>query len=823
MIPDLQYALRQLARAPGFTLLVVVCLALGIGVNVATFGAIDALLLRPPSGLHDVASLRRLRVEMPPAPGQQIFFDPGFSTRDVEALRARRETFASLASFSAGASFVEGAGIAEKVEINVVGADYFAALGVRPALGRLIAGGEAGVTSQAPVAVASHAFWRRALGGDPAAVGRSLRVGGRVVTVIGVAPPGFGGTELQPAALFLPLGFGTVIGYDRRQLDDPAGSWLTLVTRLAPGVDPQRAGVVAATVLAGVDAAQPKSVHALSLEGPRLVRAAAMHEYWAAALGASSPIPVWLLGATAAVLVVVCANVANLLLLRAERRRREIATRLAVGASRGRVARQLFTEGIVLALLGGTLGVVVAVAGARLFRLVPSMPAIERIVDDRALWFGCGVTMLTTLAFALTPSVLATRGGSIALLRSGARGTARRRPLQAALLIVQFAAALAMLGVGGLFVRSLRNVDAIDVGFDAERTLVATVDWRAFGIAPGEAREALARAQERLRAVGGVEGATLAMLAPFSGASMSTLHVPVRTAPAGVSGVPGGMFFANVVDTAYFRTMGMPLVRGRGHLPLSGGTEREIVVSETFARRVFANADAIGRCVTRKEGDSTCLRIVGVVRDVRYLSVVKPPAPIFYGALDATKEEPTTLLVRLRADADDRAVRAGVGAVRATLTTVEPRIRFASVAPVADGMLRQALGPYRLAATAFTAFGALALLMAAVGLYGVIAYAVTQRTGEFGVRMALGARSADLRRLVIRQGARTALVGGVVGVVLAVAIGRALRSRLYGVEPLDPMSLLPVAALLALVTVVAAAIPARRAARVDPVVALRAE
>jgi predicted permease len=822
MIADLQYAVRQLARAPGFTLLVVVCLALGIGANVATFGAVDALLYRPPAGVHDPATLRRLRIEMPKTPGQQIFFNLGFSTPDVGALRARRETFASIAAYSEGRSFVDGGGFTGDADVTVVGPDYFGTLGVRPALGRLFAGAEASAGASAPVVVLGHAFWQRALGSDRSIVGRSLRVNGRPLTVVGVAAPGFGGTELQPAALFVPLGMGDLTGYAREQLQAPENKWLSAVARLAPGVDPRRAAAVAATVLKGVDAAQPRPVLGFEAKGGRSVQAPALHEYFAAGFG-TPPIPIWLLGATGAVLVVVCANVANLLLLRAERRRREIATRLAIGAARGRVARQLFAEGLALALLGGALGLAVAAAGARLFQLVPSMPPIEGLIDARAVLFGGAVTLLTTLGFALAPALLATRGGAGELLRSGSRATTRRAPLRAALLVVQFAVSLALLGAGGLFVRSLRNVNAVDVGFDARRTLAVKVDWRAFGITPPEARGALGRARERVRGRAGVEHASLAMLAPFSGASMASLHVPGRASLDELSGVPGGMFFTNTVDTAYFRTLGVPVVRGRVPLPTASKTEREIAISETFERRVFPGVDPIGRCVSSDDKGSDCLRIVGIVRDARFLSVTRPPAPIFYRVVGEDGEGASTLLVRLRPDADPARVREGAEAVRAALVAAEPRIRFASVAPVADGMLRSALAPYRLAATTFTAFGVLALLLAAVGLYGVVAYAVTQRTNEFGIRMALGARAVDVRRLVLRQGVRTALVGGAVGAGAAVAIGRALRSRLYGVDPLDPVSLLVVGALLATVTLVAAWLPARRASRVDPVVALRAE
>ena len=400
--------------------------------------------------------------------------------------------------------------------------------------------------------------------------------------------------------------------------------------------------------------------------------------------------------------------------------------------------------------------------------------------------------------------------------RSGVRGAARRAPLRATLLVVQFAASLALLGAGGLFVRSLRNAGAVDVGFDARRALAVQVDWQAFGIAPDDARAALVRALERLRGAPGVEAASLVMAPPFSGVMMTSLHVPGREPIGEASGGPGGLFFTNSVDSAFFRTMGIPLLRGRAHVHSVTGP-REIVVSETFARRIFPGADAVGQCLTRDKSDTTCMRIVGVARDAHFMSVTSDPAPYFYGAAGPASDEVAAMMVRARGD--DAAVRRTAEVVRAALVAAEPRIRFATVAPVAEGMLRQELASYRLAATTFTAFGALALLLAAVGLYGVIAYAVTQRTGEFGLRMALGARGADVRRLVLRQGARTALVGGALGAALAVGVGRALRSRLYGVEPLDPLSLLAVAALLAAVTVVASWLPAR----VDPVVALRAE
>jgi len=831
VLSDLRAAVRGLRRAPGFSSLVVLVLALGIGVNVATFGAVDALLFRPPAGVRDPDGARILSVHLPTRPGQRVFLNPGLSHTDALELRRRRDQFAALGVYTSAEVTRTDPSLAAvdpaRRQVRAVVADpaYFAALGVTPSRGRLFAADEGDHAGGADVVVVTDAFWRVALGENPAALGRPVYLNGRPYAVVGVLPPGFRGVDVQPADLFAPLAAAEGLTYYGKHARDPDTPWLTAVVRLVPGADARGAATAATGVIRALDAARPPPVPGVDAGTGREVHIAALADRFGGSLQRESPVPFWLLGATAAVLLVACANVANLLLVRAERRRREIATRAAVGAGRGRLARQAFAEGIVLAAAGGTLGLGLATLGARLFLLVPGMPALDHLVDGRAALFAVGVTALTTLAFALAPAAAAARAGDGAeLLRAGARQVARRAPLRTALLGIQFAASLALLGAGGLFLRSLRNVRAVDFGFDAERTLVAAVDWDAFRVSDADADRAIRRAAEELRHTPGVAGVSLAGVAPFQGALMAPLRVPGRADLNASSGVPGGMFFSNRVDSAYASVLGMRLARGRW---LAAGDDAEpgaVVVNETFARRAWPNADPVGRCVSLRTDADVCTRVAGVVRDAHLqFAPTSDVEPMFFQLRPDSTRGPARLLVRTRAGAPDAEVRRATAAVRAALRRADPRVGFASVAPASEAAFGITLAPYRLAAAAFTLFGALALALAAVGLYGVVAYAGAQRTGEFGVRMALGARGRDVAALVLGQGLRTVTLGGAVGAFGAVAVGRLLRAKLYGVGPLDPVSLAVTAAVLAGAALLAGWLPARRASRVDPASALRAD
>jgi predicted permease len=773
---------------------------------------------------------------MPPTPGQQIFFNLGYSLADVAAIRARRETFPQIASYTAGMATLTGAsapgvslassieGEPRKLHVTLTGPQYFEALGVRPVLGRFFTASEDSTFAETPIVVLSHRFWQTTFGGARNVLGTTVRLGGRPLTIVGVAPQGFGGVEIEPADLFLPLGMAPTVGYQRDFIQKPSMKWLHIAARLAPGADDRQAAVIATTVLRGVDAADSAPVLGFDAKRGREVRPAPLNAYFGADAMNTSPVPLWMLGATAAVLLVVCANVANLLVARAERRRREIATRMALGANSGRIVRQLLAEGLVLAGLGGALGVAIAMAGSRLILLLPEMPALERVVDARAALFALAATLITTIGFALAPAFQAARSDAGELLRAGVRGTARATPVRTALLAVQFAASLALLGVGALFVRSLQNVQAIDVGFDVRHSLVVSADWDAFAVSSKEAHALLQQVAERARALPAVSGAALVSLAPFSGVSMSTMHVPGRSDLSAISGVPGGMFFTNAVDSSYFRTLGIA-VRGRAF----DGRDHQygvgtVIVSETFAKRVWPAEDALGKCVQMELGPTApCATVIGVAKDVRFMSLTSKLAPIFYSPFARQTDGPTQLIVQLRPGTSAAAARQTIAAIRTTLTSLDARVAFAAVRPLGEATFRSVLAPYRVSAAAFTIFGGLALVLAAVGLYGVVAYAVTQRTGEFGLRVALGARARDVSALVVRQGLRLIAVGAGVGAIAAVGIGRLLRSRLYGVDAIDVPALGAVAAVLALVALVACWIPARRAARADPSVALRNE
>lgn len=831
MLADLRAAVRGLRRGPGFSLLVVLVFALGIGVNVAAFGAVDALLFRPPVGVRDPGAVRRIRADMPRAGGAQVAFNLGLSLADLDALAARRAVFAATAGYVTNDAVVgRGAG-ARKVAVTLATGDYFHTLGILPALGRLLMPADA-APAATPAVVATHAFWRATLGADPRVVGHTIVVNDHPVTLVGVAEPGFAGVELQPTDLIASLGVGASVGLPLDGIRDPSFKLFQSVVRLAPGVDPRRAAGVATAALRAVDAAGPHAVLGFDARRGRVMRADPLHDYFGGGFtSGQSPVPLWMLGATGAVLLAVCANVANLLLVRAERRRREIATRLAVGAAAGRIIRQLFVEGVVLAACGGLLGLALAAAAAPLLRFVPGLPASTRIVDTRAALFALGATVLTTVAFALAPAVAAARGDARVLLRAGARQTASSGHARAVLLGIQFAASLTLLGTGGLFVRSLRNVRAVNVGFDAERTLVAQVDENAFGLRKDDTRRLLERAAERLRRTPGVAGAALVGVAPFRGASMQQFTIPERPDAARVSELPGGLFYTDAVSPDYFRALGIRLLRGRVFVAGEGADSTRpppLVVSETFARRVWPDADAIGQCVhgesdshSAGDGPAHCARVVGVVSDVRFISAVDAAPPLIYSPLAAQRSGPVTLVVRVAPTVAGGTV-AFVPVVRAAVLAADPRVPFADVAPLATGsLLAAAFEPYRVSAAAFTLFGALALVLAAVGLYGVVAYAVAQRAGEFGIRMSLGARGRDVAALVLGQGLRTVAAGGVAGALGAMIVGRLLRAKLYGVGPLDPVSLAVTAAVLAGAALLAGWIPARRAARVDPASALR--
>ena len=814
MLSTVRHATRALARAPGFALLVVGCLGLGIGVNVAFMGVLDVLLLRPPSGVRAPATLHRVETARDPAPGQRIFYGQQLSRGDVERLAANRTTFAEVTGYTTAGDLSLGAGReARQVDAAVVDGAFFRVVGARAAVGRLL--GPADAQPGTPrLAVLGEPLWRAAFGGDSGIVGRRTVINGEEVTIVGVVGDDFTGVEAAAIELWLSLPAADVTGWPQDFRESADARWLHALVRLAPGVTLERATAVATAALR---AAPPQPGD----NGPEAPRRAALSTVTSRFGGArpNAPVPVWLLGATAAVLLVSCANVANLLLARGEARRRELATRVALGASRGALVRQLLVESAVLATCGGVSGLALAQLGRRAFALLPDMPPLGPGLDWRITLATLLVVGVTTLLCGLAPALRGTRLDAPAALKSGARTVAGRSRLRSALMVGQLGAALALLATAGVFVRSLRAVHAIDTGFDIGRLITLSVGLDRAGIPASERAAFAERVLERVRALPGVEAAARAEGAPLTATlTMGRVSVEGATLP---SPIAGDLQFVIAAGTDYFRAMGQPIRRGRAFLATdrSGRSAADVViVGEAFARAAFGAADPVGRCVRYEE--NPCARVVGVAADVAYMGIRDSSSMLVYQPMAVT-ESPSTLVLVVRARGDAATV---AREVRALVQGMDARMPYVGAYAMAgDPRVRGELAPYQLAAAAFSLFGTLALLVAAVGLYAVIAYGVARRTGEIGVRVALGATAVNIRRLVLGEGARHGIAGVALGVVAGAAATYALRARLYGVAPLDVPTFVVVPVLLLATALLASWLPARRAAAIPPTEALRSE
>jgi putative ABC transport system permease protein len=851
---DVRFGARMLRRAPGFTIVAVLTLALGIGANTAMFGIVDALLFRPPSGVSDPGRLVRVQLDMPALPGEPSELSGVLSYPDFTNLRDRTRGFAAVAAYARSTASVGEGEEARSQQALLVTGGYFRLLGTRAARGRLIAPDDDRENAPLPVAVLSWDFWQRAFFGDPAVVGKTIKINDHSFTVIGVAPKHFVGTELGAPALWLPLGNAPALGFDSRMVRSRYASWLSIIGRLAPGVTREQAQASAQSALL---AARDEGAD-LPAEGPggfgpgagevRIAIAAPggpggaggrpagpppprrVHLGKLAGSGdgggipapfgerRSMPVSLWFLAITAAVLFIACANVANLLLARATNRAHEIAVRLSLGASRWRLASQLFTESALLALLGGTAGLLLALTGVALLPRVIPLPPLPPFVDTRVLAFSAILTLATTVAFGLFPALRASRTDlQVALNASGRMGDTRHGG-RMALVIGQLAVSLVLIIGAGLFLRSLRNVKAIDTGFDAEHVLFASAELRGARRTREQEDEFWQRALEHVRTMAGVRSASLAATVPFQMNIMMPVDAPGFLAPNGQPR-PSQADFAG---TGYFTTLGIAIKQGRAFTEDDReGSAPVAIVNETLARRIWGGAPAIGKCVRIGMSPNTpCAEVVGVAADARYADITSPPAPFLYRPLtQRPRMGPPMTSLHVRTVEDPSAL---AGALRRELQGLDPEVKFVNVQPMSDLIRPQTL-PWRIGTLIFTLFGALGVLLAAVGLYGVLSFLVAQRTREMGVRMALGAQRRDVLTLVLGQGARLIAVGVALGIAGAAATTRLFASMMYGVSALDPVVYVATAALLVSVGLVATYVPARRATRVDPVVALRSE
>jgi predicted permease len=822
---DLRYAFRLLLQHKVVTVVAVLSLAIGIGANTALFSLIDAMLLRslpvPNPEQLVILNWSAPQSAMQDFPGGMTFdgsrTDPStglttwtsFPYRAYERFAADNDTLTDVFAFAriyrTNVVADDGARISDG---QLVSGNYFAALGVTMAAGRPIIASDDTAGAE-PVAVLGFRYWRQRFNSDPGMIGRTLKINDVFVTVVGIAPPEFSGTlqvEDSPD-VYLPLAKEPQIiinPFGTSALETPAWWWVQIMGRV-------RSGVSLEQVTARFAGAFQESVEEIRGE-----RGAG----FAPILGASSgshglnssreryaPAIAILIGLMALVLFVACANAASLLLARAAARQREIATRRAVGATDGRLVRQLLTESVLLALLSGSAGVLLATWGKDLLlRWGPWSVQAEQLVLDvdwRVLGFAFAVSLVTGVLFGVAPALRAVRSGNeAALMNTRVAGSARPSRAGRALLVGQVAVSLVLLVGAGLFVQTVWNLKRVDLGFDPSNLLLFRVDPALNRYEPARFVATVERMIDRFEELEGVRAVTIAERSLV--AAGGNFNPGNDSDPA--AAVPGG------VRWNFFETIGLPIVAGRGFGPQDGPTSARVaVVNETFARRYFADTGAVGKQVWGRD-------IVGVVKDtkIRLLRGEIPPA-----VFTTYNQGPAGLMMfQLRFHGDHERL---IPAIRAIAQQVDPDLAVFDFTTLEALIDRTQLAQERLFAGFASAFGAVALFLVCVGLYGVVSYNVARRTHEIGIRIAVGARGADVRAMVMRETVVVLVAGGAVGLVGAFLATRELKSMLFGLAPADPLTLAASVAVLCAVAVAAGYLPARRAARIDPLAALRHE
>ena len=796
---DTAYALRTCARNPGFTAAVTISIALGIAANTTVFSMVNAVLL----GELPVREPERL-----------VAFSETLSHPDYLDYRDRTGVFAGVAAhFPVLPASLSGAGEPERAWGQLVSANYFSVVGVRPVLGRDFLPEEDQAPDRNPVVILSHGLWRRRFGADPGIPGRTILMNNRPYTVVGVAPPGFRGTDRGLVAEFwVPLAMLGQIMPDLAREDPMAhrnNSWLMLDARLAPGISRAQAAAAVRVVQRRIEAEYHK--------GERPGRPITLGKAGGLIEGGDRfavGLFTVLMTVVALVLLVACANVANLMLARGAARAREIGIRMAVGAGRGRLVRQLLTESVVLALSGAAGGLLLAWIATRAMtslRLPLPFPfEFDFSPDGRVLAFTAALSVATGLIFGLVPALRATRTDlTTAVKGEAALSAGRRFGLRDLLVVVQVALSLILLAGAGLFLRSLRNAASIDTGMRADGVLLMAFDPKLHSYTPERSRRLLADLRARVEALPGVHSMSYVDIVPLSiGGSSSNYQTEDKDVNAEVFRV----------GARFFTTAGIPLLRGRDFRPGSDGNHAAII-NENLAGRLFGRDDPLGRTV-RQRGKK--YQIVGVAANAKSRTLGEKPAACIYHFLEDAPDEALSFFGISAAVKTRGNPRALLGAVRGELRALDRHMAVFNVETLREHFDKALLIP-QLCASLLAIFGAVGLTLATVGLYGVMSYAVRRRTREIGIRMALGAPASRIQRAIACRGLALAAAGVAAGLAVAFPAGRFTAALLYGVGGTDPLTFAGVAALLLAVAAVAALVPARRAARVDPTASLRYE
>jgi putative ABC transport system permease protein len=816
LIQDIRYGVRMLTRNPGFMIVAIITLALGIGANTAIFSMVDGILLRP-LPVQDPAQITVLAYQQ-----QKGNIQTQFSVADFRDIRSQSsEVFSDVAGYQLGLDGLSVDGKADRIVTDYVSGNFFPALGIKPELGRFILPSEGETLGADPVMVLAYSYWKTRFGGDPAILGRKVSVDGHPITIVGVAPRGFVGlSPLISVQGFLPLGMLGIEGTPNDFMTNRQLRGLLVIGRLRPGTSLQQAQASLSVIGQRLSQQYPEAEKDLSLQVYPELRARPQPDPNNTLLVMSG----LFLGLTALVLLLACVNVANILLVRATVREREMAIRAALGAARFRLVRQLLTESVLLALLGGIGGIFLGQWGSSAMASInvqTDLPVhFDFGFDWRVFGYATAAALLTGIIVGLVPAIRASRGNLAAILHEGGRGVVGgKNRLRSGLVVAQVAGSLVLLIIAGLFARSLGKAEETSLGFDPDHVVNFTMDPVEIGFNQQQTRDFYKNLLARVSSLPGVVSASTATATPMGYYNNGdTLTIEGYQPPAGQP-PPSALY--NTISTDYFRTMQVPLLRGRAFTDADGENAQYVaVLSEAMAKKFWPDADPIGRQFQMSTDAKHSMVVVGIVKDVRYQGVKGVIQPVFYAPFVQHQENNSLQFVQVRTTAAPETM---IPEIERAIQSLAPQL------PVFDvETMRQALYTlngllvYRIGAALAAVLGVLGLILAIVGVYGVVSYAASQKTHEIGVRMALGAQPTDILKMVFGEGLFIVAIGLGVGIALALAAAQVV-GKFLTVSAMDPVTYVAVSAILTIVALAACYIPARRAMRVDPMVALRYE
>ncbi len=817
ILQDIRYGIRMLTKNPGVTAVAVLTLALGIGANAAIFSGVSAFTMRPlPVPEPD-------RVVRPVEIAEDRGISDEVSYPDFSDYRAQSTVFEAMSAEDMLPVALDSENQSDVVWGQVVSGSYFDVVRVKPMMGRTFLPEEDQAVGANPVVVISHSLWQRRFSSDPNIVGKTIRLSSRGYQVIGVMPPSFAGSKFALAMDFwAPMAMVEDLRRSPGLLSDRGSHWMNVLARLKPGVTLEQASQEMQKIAVRLNQAYPNE-RAVTTSARVETEIDARFEDATTAMKSGSAIAMGIVGL---VLLIACANVANLMLARASARRKEIGIRLALGASRVRLVRQLLTESLLLSLLGGAFGLLLAFWVTDL--LEGFVPVLEYNIvenffalDTRALVFTLIISLATGLIFGLAPAWHSSNPEVVPILKgdlaAGERLRGRRFSLRSALVVVQVALSLAVLVCGGLFIKSFRKAQTMDPGFGTKNALIVSLNPELVGYDSERSRNFFRQVIDRAQSLPGVEAAATARLMPLGDSSNSNGPI-LKEGETLERGSAGRTIMTNVVSAGFFRTMQIPFVEGRDFDDRDQVKSQQVVIiNQKMAEMLWPGESAVGKRILIGTDSREPNEVVGVVKTGRYRNLAEDPKPYFYYPM--TQRRPARMMLVMRTNVDARGL---VGAIRKEVQNVDRSVPVSAVRTM-DEHMTYALWAPNMAASLSLAFGVVAILLSAVGLYSVMAYVVSQRTREVGIRMALGANRADVLKMIAAQGMRLAVIGVAIGLLLSLAMARALSSLLIGISGYDVTTFVVVSSLLVLVALIACYLPARRATKIDPLVALRYE